>query len=683
MLAICDTLAEPSGFVAAGSEMETGEDEGNDSHEESPRGTKHVNVENSDDSDDDGPGALNPVDRKPAGLPTLASFDAPQLTDEVVNQIAGMVAAGGVAPKKEEQDPPGGHTAAGSSSASNVKKEDSSGDRKVAGDKRGSQGGDGDPPAKRPAIGHSSAPMQSGDFYLANLCYPTRKIGETKEQFTTRAFVARFRNGHVNTHIEANPLVNASLWGCPGKFPDSAPPPPLADHQSAIASEVQLRSMSGGREAAGHTQTWGEQTGLGKFNPWSKDHTSMQIICKAPEAFLDKEKHRDGVIIFDGSWMSNRDRTDLSKSITHHLRLVGVDINRHGIVKDQSVRMAPGGSVNVLDLTDAVSYSTRRQFLPKHVISVVSNGTYSRELDMDEMRFGFATLPHLLNEHHQPFDPEAVAQNICCCYGIFANRKHIEPTLDKRKPDLANPRTFNIRTFSSLKFAHPYRKVEAEEFNDSSGPFRCMGHLTDRKNRMAIWQYGLGNMFTAKLDRLIMFTCDENYMKNKMSIAHNKSDLWELCPDSVAFEIITGRLIVWHAPLSRYLIFQPVPMLNPGGHAAAGYGRGAKRAAREKVSIDVRRNIGHARATPEIRSHGLAEHVVLRMYSHRLNDGGVMCKRRLFNRCPRTVPPGVAICRAADGKHRPNPLLVPASSLAAAGPTTRSKLYPSPLLSKI
>ena len=302
---------------------------------------------------------------------------------------------------------------------------------------------------------------------------------------------------------------------------------------------------------------------------------------------------------------------------------------------------------------------------------------------MDEMRFGFATLPHLLNEHHQPFDPEAVAQNICCCYGIFANRKHIEPTLDKRKPDFANPRTFNIRTFSSLKFAHPYRKVDPDEFNDSSGPFRCMGHLTDRKNRMAIWQYGLGNMFAAKLDRLIMFTCDENYMKNKMSIAHNKSDLWELCPDSVAFEIITGRLIVWHAPLSRYLIFQPVPMLNPGGHAAAGYGRGAKRAAREKVSIDVRRNIGHARATPEIRSHGLAEHVVLRMYSHRLNDGGVMCKRRLFNRCPRTVPPGVAICRAADGKHRPNPLLVPASSLAAAGPTTRSKLYPSPLLSKI
>ena len=233
-----------------------------------------------------------------------------------------MVATGSTVTKKEEVEESSSHAAAGSSSqsTSNVKQEAPS-DLAAAGEKRGSPGEGDDPPAKRTAVGLSSNIMQSGEFYLPNLCWPTRREGETKANFLKRSFVARFRNGWINTNTEANPIKSESLWGCPGQFEFSAPPPPLSEHQTAIASEFQLLAISGDREVAGsldEEQSWGVRTGLGTFRPWNEDHQKMQIHCVAPEAFLDLEKHKTGVIIYDGTWLSNRERGTISNAMTHH-----------------------------------------------------------------------------------------------------------------------------------------------------------------------------------------------------------------------------------------------------------------------------------------------------------------------------------------------------------------------------
>ena len=36
-----------------------------------------------------------------------------------------------------------------------------------------------------------------------------------------------------------------------------------------------------------------------------------------------------------------------------------------------------------------------------------------------------------------------------------------------------------------------------------------------------------------------MFSCDRNYLANKMSIHNSKNDLYMICPDSIAAEIET------------------------------------------------------------------------------------------------------------------------------------------------
>ena len=178
-LALCDITPEASDREAAGSTtMASGDDSPVNSDDDFLTGTQHVSL--SDDSDGDGPGVLNPVDRMPVGLPRT-STDAPMLADDVIAQVAGAVSTGSLVPKKEEEDQSSGHAAAGSSSqdTSAVKQEGPS-DLAAARDKRGSPGGGDDPPAKRPAEGLTSAIMQSSDLYFPNLCWPTRREGSIK-----------------------------------------------------------------------------------------------------------------------------------------------------------------------------------------------------------------------------------------------------------------------------------------------------------------------------------------------------------------------------------------------------------------------------------------------------------------------------------------------------------------------